>query len=60
MLKFDAQFLRRGGNQLGVLIMASGLVAYFVDAALRNWMARNNIKITQINYDESATGRPVC
>ena len=29
--KFDYELIRRGGNQLGVLSMAAGLIAYFIE-----------------------------
>ena len=31
MIRFDEELLRRGGNQLGVLATAAGLVAFFID-----------------------------
>lgn len=45
-LQFDIELLRRGGNQLGVIAMAAGLVALFIDPIL----GHGEVKLAAVGF----------
>ncbi len=45
-IKFDIKLLRRGGNQLGVLAIAAGLIAFFVEPETSG----NELKLVGIGF----------